>query len=171
MNGLQKLTAENSATAESTDDVKPEKPLTQAQEDYIAFVAVGGLIPDPTGEKSAIKMTTTQFAAHYGLSRQALYNWRDMIPEFWEKVNAKRREIGSKDRLSNVWNGIYLKAATGNTEAAKLYLANFDPNFRMPTEKREIEMGDGLADLVAARILQQSREENRPKVIDVESQS
>ena len=97
-----------------------------------------------------------------------MYYWRKSIPDFWERVAAKRQEIGGKDRLSTVWNGIYLKAAQGNPEAAKLYLANFDPNFRMPMERRETNSGTGFADLVAQKLIERARNEHKPKVIDVE---
>jgi hypothetical protein len=165
MPDLQNLTNAPAQTSESEETVKLR---AYQQDQYIAFVACGGLIPDPTGEKAAIKMTTQEFANNIQVSRQTLYDWRKTIPEFWEKVNQKRREIGSKDRLANVWNGLYLKAATGNVEAAKLYLANHDDEFRMPMERRENNLGSGLADLVARKLLEQNRE--TPKVIDVASE-
>lgn len=166
MDGLQNLTPAPPATADTADAVK----LRAFQHDqYIAFVAVGGLIPDPEGDKAAIKMTTGQFAERIGVSRQTLYDWRELIPDFWQKVAAKRKEIGSKDRLNHVWNGIYLKAAAGNVEAAKLYFANHDDNFRMPMERRETNTGSGFADLVAQKLIEKAREENKARVIDVDN--
>lgn len=117
---------------------------TPAEEDYIAFVAVGGLLPSEDG--AATKMTVAQFAQQLNVDPATLWRWRTKIPNFWERVDKKRREIGGRDRLSKVWNGIFLKAASGNPEAAKLYLANFDPNFRMPMQKVEHEAGDSFID-------------------------
>lgn len=147
MDALQNSTNQAQALPAQDDNVQPQ--ITPQQSDYIAFTAFGGLIPDPEGEKVAIKMTATELAEKLGVSRTTLYTWRDSIPNFWELVNEKRREIGSKERLSNVWNGVYLKATAGNPEAAKLYLANFDPDFRMPMQKHEHDIGDGLAEAMA----------------------
>lgn len=139
--------------------VQQAEEASWKHEQYIAYTAFGGLIPDPNGEATAVKMTAQQFADQIGMSRSILYEWRDTIPNFWERVDAKRREMGGKDRLSKVWNGIFLKAASGNAEAAKLYLANFDPNFKMPSQKIEHEAGDSLVDaLTLAR--------NRRQVIE-----
>lgn len=144
------------------DNAIIDSDITVAQDDYIAFVAVGGIIPS---ENSAgQKMTVEQFAAKYDVNPSTLWRWRQSIPDFWDRVAAKRREIGSKDRLSNVWNGIYLKAAAGNAEAAKLYLKNFDPNYIDPSTKVELDVGTGLSDLIAAHNIQQIKERN---VIDV----
>lgn len=121
--------------------------LTPQQEDYVAFVATGGLIPSDDGP--GVKMTVETFAHNVGVDRVTLWRWRKTIPNFWDLVNAKRKEIGGKDRLANVWNGVYLKAAAGNAEAAKLYLANFDPSFRMPMQKVEHEAGDSLTEALS----------------------
>lgn len=165
MEALQNPT--NISTTTKVDDELVKLRAFQ-HDQYVAFVAVGGLIPDPDGEKTAIKMTTGQFAERVGVSRQTLYDWRESIPDFWQKVAEKRKAIGSKERLSNVWNGVYLKAATGNPEAAKLYLANYDDNFRMPTERRETNTGSGFADLVAQKLIEHAKQQKQPKVIDVE---
>lgn len=140
--------------------------ISPAQDDYVAYVALGGLIPDPEGKATAINMTADQFASRIGVERTTLYYWRKSIPNFWDRVNAKRREIGSKDRLSLVWNGIFLKAAAGGAEQAKLYLANFDPDFRMPMQKHEHDVGDSLAEMMN---LARQREAQRGNVIEGET--
>jgi hypothetical protein len=165
MDGLQTLTTDSQITEDNAELVKLR---AYQQDQYIAFTAVGGLIPDPEGDKTAIKMTTGQFAERIGVSRQTLYDWRERIPDFWAKVAAKRKEIGSKDRLNHVWNGIYLKAAAGNVEAAKLYFANHDDDFRMPMERRETNTGSGFADLIAQKLIEAAKKQHQPKVIDVD---
>lgn len=146
MDSLQQYT-ENGVPAQYAENfVNRDDWINWSQEQYIAYTAVGGLIPDKEGKTVAVKMSAETFAKKVGVTRQTLYNWRETIPNFWEKVAAVRRDLGSKERLSQVWNGVYLKAATGNPEAAKLYLANFDPNFRMPMQKVEHEAGDSLVE-------------------------
>lgn len=141
MTPQQNATPTNTPTDNSSQDVAL---LTPQQEEYVAFIATGGLIPSEDG--AGTKMTAEYFAQQLGVDRVTMWRWRKTIPNFWELVHAKRREIGGKDRLTNVWNGIYLKAAGGNPEAAKLYLANFDPSFRMPMQKVEHEAGDSLVE-------------------------
>jgi len=148
MNIVQNQTEENVVIDEQGSTVSHSEWLTWAQDQYIAYTAFGGLIPDLDGDKVAVKMTATNFAKTIGVARQTLYDWRESIPDFWELVSEKRREMGSKERLTNVWNGVYLKATTGNAEAAKLYLANFDPNFKMPAQKVEHEAGDSLVEAI-----------------------
>lgn len=123
-----------------------ETILDWRHEEYISYVALGGLIPDPNGDAVAVKMTTTTLAQRLGVERTTMFYWRKSIPNFWERVAVRRKELGSKDRLSAVWNGLFLKAAAGNAEAAKLVLANFDPDFRMPMQKVEHEAGDSLVE-------------------------
>lgn len=155
----QNSTNENSP---ATVKAKPvERQLDWRHEQYIAYVAMGGLIPDPDGNNLAVKMTTTQLAARLGVERTTMFYWRKSIPGFWDLVAEKRKELGSKDRLSQVWNGIFMKASAGNAEAAKLYLSNFDPDFRMPMQKVEHEVGDSLAEAISAA-------RNRRNIIEAE---
>lgn len=128
----------------------PEKVLiTPQQEDYIAFVACGGMLPSENPDELIKKMSAQEFADLLEVDRGTLYYWRNHLPGFWDLVEKKRKEIGGKDRLSKVWNGLFLKAASGNPQAAAIYLANFDPNFRMPNEKAEKEREDNYAALLA----------------------
>lgn len=154
---------QNQTNSESpkVEDKSGVSELSFAQDQYISFVACGGLIPDLEGEATAVNMTTTTFAQRVGVARQTLYDWRNSIPNFWELVAERRKELGGKDRLIRVWNGVFLKAATGNAEAAKLYLANFDPNFKMPAQKVEHEVGDSLVEAIGLA-------RKRQNVIDAE---
>lgn len=146
MDALQNQTNPEKPKAEESN---PVGQLSFAQDQYISFVACGGLIPDADGDATAVKMTATLFAQKVGVARQTLYEWRESIPNFWDLVASRRKELGGKDRLIRVWNGVFLKAASGNAEAAKLYLANFDPDFRMPMQKVEHEAGDTLMEALS----------------------
>lgn len=148
--------SQNNSLPQPATDVSP-KPLSKdehinlAKDQYISFVALGGLIADTEGEKMAVKKSAQWFADQWGVERRTLYNWREIIPNFWDKVAERRREVGSKERVSNVWNGIYLKASAGNPEAAKLFLANFDDSFRMPMQEVKHEAGNSWAALMEKR--------------------
>lgn len=139
--------------------------LSPQQENYVSYLAMGGLLPAEGG--AGKKVTAEQFAISIGVARETLYYWRKHIPDLWERVADRRAELGGKDRLSQVWNGIFLKAAAGNPEAAKLYLANFDPNFRMPTEKHEVDAGGGFMDLLQ-RMRQENAQANKTQIIDAQ---
>lgn len=162
MEVLQNPTDTKTSQEKPIEAVKVFDEVAWKHEQYIAYTAFGGLIPDPNGEAAAVKMTAQQFADQVGVSRQTLYDWRESITNFWERVDAKRREVSGRDRLSKVWNGIFLKAASGNAEAAKLYLTNFDPNFKMPSQKVEVDASDMLVDAL-------SLARNRRQVIEGET--
>lgn len=153
----------NTANGSTVVDKKSDFLLSALQDEYISYVAVGGLVPEEDGPGK--RMTAGEFALRAGVERTTLYFWRKSIPGFWDLVNERRKEIGGKDRLSKVWNGIYLKACAGHAEPAKLFLANFDPNFRMPTEKMEHDIGTGMADLIANI---RRNEQPERKIIDAE---
>jgi len=132
------------------------------QQKWIDFCAVGGLIVGDDGNLTT--MTVYSFAENLKVSRQTLYNWKTSIPNFLEKVHQRRMELGgSPARIAKVYNGLFLKASTGNPEAAKLWLQAF-ANWKPPKQEVEMEHNFGLADLVAKKKLQIERES---KVVDV----
>lgn len=139
---------ESTKSVASASGEKSVVDITPVQEDYIAFVALGGLIPSDTSISGYTKMTTTDFALQVGVERTTLYLWRRSIPDFWDRVNAKRKELSSKDRLSAVWNSVFLKAIAGGERAQTVYLANHDPDFRMPMQQVKHEAGDSWADVM-----------------------
>lgn len=143
----------------TTDD--SVDPRYQALIDY---KALNGLV---INESDAMrKMTMEELSTALGVDRTTLYNWMKRAG-FWDAVNARRKEISPAARLAKVHEVWFLKAAKGEFQHMQLWLANFDPNFRMPTEKVEHDMGNGLADLIAMAKSQQRLEER--KVIDVDA--
>jgi hypothetical protein len=131
-----------------------DKLLKFQQEQYVDFVALGGIYTNEDGSfdmSETVKtktMTVTEFSLRIGVPRRTLYGWQNRIPNFWGRVNDRRKTLFSQQRISKVWNGIYLKAASGNPQAAALFFANFDDNFHMPTEKVEHGVTDSLADVL-----------------------
>jgi hypothetical protein len=134
----------------SQQNTTNEIELTPQQDDYVAYCAVGGILPQEDGFGK--KMTLEEYAAKLQVDRTTLWRWRTTIPDFWDRVSKKRADISGKARLTAVWNGVAMKAATGNAECAKLFLANFDPNFRMPMEKIQHEVGNSWAALLESHL-------------------
>jgi len=114
----------------------------------VDFKALGGLITDEEGGMQ--KQSMQWLADLLSVDRQTLYNWMK-IPNFWNLVNERRREISPKGRLAAVHNTWYLKAVKGEFQFLQLWLANFDPNFRMPTQEVKVEAGNSWAALIDKR--------------------
>jgi hypothetical protein len=129
---------------EPTRTVKTEV-VKQLQDEYISYCAVGGLL---TGEDGTIKkVNISQFAEMIGVDRKTLNNWKRSIPNFWDEVDKKRRKLFSGPRMSVIWNGLFLRAAKGDAEQAKIILGWF-ADWQPPAQKHEVDVGGGLADLL-----------------------
>jgi len=152
MEALQNLTKTNPPTGK-----KEPAALSPAQQEYISYVAVSGLIIHEDGTFK--KMTVEEFASKVGVSRVTLHNWSRSIPDFAQKVEQRRAELMPINRVSAIWKGLTLKAMSGNVEAAKIVLGQY-ANWQPPAQKHEVELTTGLADLVAKKKLLMEREKN-----------
>lgn len=115
----------------------------------IDFRALSGVVTDDDGIR---KMSVDELATMLSTSRNTLYEWQKKIPDFWDKVNQRRTELAPNFRLAKMHEVWYLAALSPkNFQDRQLWLANFDKNFRMPTEKIEHSAGTGFADMVAAK--------------------
>jgi hypothetical protein len=129
----------------SVAEIEDVKQISFKKDQWIDFNALSGWITEGGAIRS---MTIEEFANTIGVEKRTLYRWRTSIPDFWERVNARRKVLGSETRLQRVWSALYAKAASGNPQAAALYLANHDPDFKMPTQKVENDVGQNLLALV-----------------------
>ena len=127
--------------------------VTAEQEQYISYVAVSGLIINEDG--SFTKMSVDEFCQKFGVYRKKLQRWRETIPNFTQRVEDRRDELMSTNRISAIWKSMTLKAMAGNVEAAKLVLGQY-AKWRPPAQKHEVEIGDGMAE--ALRIAQERKE-------------
>lgn len=84
----------------------------------------------PTKRPSA-----TQLAQDLNVSRQTLYNWPEIIPNFSDQVE-HIKSIIIEINISSVWNATYMLAMNGSLEAIKLYLNTFDPTFREASARK-----------------------------------
>ena len=133
---------QNSTNSESTPEVNKleSDPRYQA---LVDFKAVNGLRTDEEGKM--IKMSMQTLANILQVDRGTLYNWC-RHDGFWEAVNQRRKEISPRARLAKVHETWYLKAVAGEWQHLNAWLFNFDPNYRIPTQKIEHEAGDSLVE-------------------------
>lgn len=114
----------------------------------IDYRAVNGLIVDDDGMR---KLNVDELATMLGVDRRQLYRWQETIPGFWEKVAVRRKTIAPKARLAKVHEVMFLSALKPGADGYRdrvLYLANFDSDFRMPTQEVKHDASGGLADLL-----------------------
>jgi hypothetical protein len=130
--------------------------ITPQMQAWIDYNAMSGIITDnmeegtdpATGQaKSLRKMPITEFAELIGIHRDTLRNWRTYIPNFWDRVNERRKELAPHARLQNMHERWYLNALKmQNWPLVESWLINFDPGYESPKLKVEHELGDGVAD-------------------------
>lgn len=154
------------------NDAKPFV-LTEQQQAWIDYNALSGLITDNTDERRSEggeivtlrKLPIYEFAEMLGVSRETLRNWRTSIPNFWQLVNDRRKELAPHSRLMRVHETWYLKAVAGSWPHMEAWLRNFDPEYKEPRAKVEHELGDSWAALARQKVIATSN----PKVIDAET--
>lgn len=123
--------------------------LSPQQQAWIDYCAVQGLMTDEFGNMKTVPINA--FAVQLGVHRDTLYDWKTRIPNFTQLVTKRRKEIAPISRVQKVWNGIYMRAVTGDPRSAALYLANHDPTFRMPQHEVKHEAGNTWAKLLAKK--------------------
>ena len=128
----------------------PYTELNYIQRAYVDYKSVSGLVTDDDGIR---KMTVDELAKMLHIDRRTVYANRDMVPNFWDLVAERRQELAGREQLAEMYK-IWRLKAMGNGPSSfqyfQLWQANFNPHFRMPTEKKEIEidMGDNLTALM-----------------------
>jgi hypothetical protein len=164
MSELQSVTNQPTAPIENGQNpVSPVPAIDLAYTAYIDFCAVGGLRVTEDGDTE--RMSVADFCNNFGVSRMTIWRHRQADPNFNEKVAARRKVLFAGDHLSAVWRGVKLRAMRGDAAQATLYLANFDPEFKMPTQK--VEHTDlGMADFLQ---IMRRRQASQGKVIEGEA--
>lgn len=117
----------------------PYNELSYIQRAYVDYKAVNGLITDDDGIH---KMTVDELATQLKCDRRTVYKNRDMVPNFWDLVSERRKQLAGKEQLAKMHEVWRLKAmgnGPSNFQYFQLWQANFNPEFRMPTEKIQIE--------------------------------
>lgn len=161
--------------------------LTPQQQTWVDFRALNGLVFDETASETKldqngrtivtgipmVKMSTQQLADTLQVTRETLYDWTRKIPDFWEMVNARRIELAPRQRLTKMHEVWYLSALKPGNDGHRdrvLWLANFDPNFRMPTQPVKHDMGDSWAALLNAKA-PQKQEPIEGEIVDAKPEN
>lgn len=133
--------------------------LTPQQQSWIDYKAISGIVYNRDTEGMR-KMTVAEFARQVGVSRETLYEWRNQIPNFWERVAERRKELAKTEWLVKMHEKWKIKAlGFDNWQVTEAWLINFDPDYKSPKLKVEHELGDGLAD--ALNIARERRSKER----------
>lgn len=128
---------------------RPYAELNLTQRMYVDWKALNGLVYDQSKEGSQVvprKMPLYELAAMCGVTVDAFYQAKASIPNFWELVAERRRELGGQSRLAQVHETWFLEAIGGSWPHMEAYLRNFDPGYKEAKQKVEHDLGEGLAD-------------------------
>lgn len=128
---------------------RPWEMLTEVQRTYVDWKALGGLTTDDDG---AIKrITLSELADMMGVTIQAFMQSKKTMPNFWDLVHQRRKELSGQSRLAKMHDVWFLKAVEmKNWPLTEAWLRNFDPDYKESHSKAIEDVGNGFADLVAA---------------------
>jgi hypothetical protein len=135
------------------------KVLTYEQQRVADWHAANGMRYWDLNDMGVVKRPSAKtLAVELGLSRQTIYDWPRIIPNFREHIlEAQFRMI--QTNIIAVWNAVFIKAADGDTKAAEMYLANFDPTFKLPSRQSKVEIqASGWGDIIAKARREMSRQ-------------
>jgi hypothetical protein len=115
----------------SIDDMdKKCQEMEYRRQRFIEWYATKDLVYwDNQEMKTTKQRSASQLARDLNISRQTLYNWPKIIPDFSNRIEHIKSAV-LQTNLSSVWNTVYLQAIDGNLEAIRFYLNTFDPAFR-----------------------------------------
>lgn len=142
---LQNLTTSQNVTDEQSENCKE---LTYEQQRVAEWHAANGMQYWDIVELGVVKRPSAKkLATELGISRQTIYDWPKVIPDFKEHI--RKAQFGMiQINITAVWNGIFLKAAEGDVKAAEMYLSYFS-DYRPPKSMHEaplIGLGDAIAE-------------------------
>lgn len=121
--------------------------ITPQMQAWIDYNALNGIITDNMESITMRKMSISEFAQLINVNRDTLRNWRTYIPNFWDRVNERRKEITPRARLQVMHERWYLEAMKmKNWALSEAWLRNHDSDYKESKQKVEHELGDGFAD-------------------------
>lgn len=120
--------------------------LSPQQQAFIDYKALGGVVLNKDTDTFE-KWTMADFSRKIGVDRGTLYNWRDSIPGFWDRVAERRKELNAGEWLSKLHEKWKLKALEfNNWQITEAWMINFDPTYKAPKLKVEHDVTDTMAD-------------------------
>lgn len=144
---------DNAQIAPSAAPVEPYQAY--AFDQFLTYSALGGLIVDDDGDGDGNpklrKMPIYEFCKRVGVDQKTTWRWKHS-EGFAMKVRARRDEIVPLARETMAFNqlfllGMQMQDKRAAVDALKTYLGHFS-NLRLPTVKQEVEVGEGLANLL-----------------------
>lgn len=121
--------------------------ITSQMQAWIDYNALNGIITDNMEQMSMRKMSISEFAQLIGVNRDTLRNWRVYIPNFWDRVNERRKELSPRSRLQVMHERWFIEAMKmKNWALSEAWLRNHDSDYKESKQKVEHELGDGFAD-------------------------
>ena len=136
---------------QTTAQLPPDIELLKAQqEQYISYVAMGGVITSDDGLVTT--MSQTKFADSIGVHRNTLLNWKRSIPNFGLRVREKREQLFSISRETAAWNRLYIIGMTGTgqpaVDALKTLLGHFG-ELKLPVQRQDVKIQNSLAEMLS----------------------
>lgn len=168
MDDIQNLTKPISETP-ITDTKSVDRKVPDWRHDaWIDYRALNGTIieyNEEAGGETVSKLKMDDLAAKLGVTRQTLYDWEKSIPDFWEKVRARKRDFASQRRLSLMEDKFYIHAMTWkNPKISLAWLEQNSPDWRDPKQKHEMDVGDNMAALL--RRMEDAKQAEPKTIID-----
>lgn len=121
--------------------------ITPQMQAWIDYNALNGTITDNMESMVIRKMSIIEFAQIINVNRDTLRNWRTYIPNFWERVNERRKELTPRSRLQIMNDRWYIEAMKmKNWALVEAWFRNNDTDYKEAKQKTELNIGDGLAD-------------------------
>jgi hypothetical protein len=148
--GISRTDDDSAESAIPTFAPANEWGLTAKQDAWISYCAVGGLITDDDGTLK--RMTVLEFCEKFAVGKSTVYDWKQIIPEFGDKVRKRRYELYPSSRETNMWNRLYMIAmASKDHKAAVQAIGMLQGHFarlELPTQRSEVDVGNNLMDLL-----------------------
>lgn len=150
----------------TTNQLSPDKKLenskvlTYEQQRVADWHAANGMRYWDLDDMGVVKRPSAKMLAEeLGISRQTIYDWPRIIPNFREHI--LEAQFGMiQTNIIAVWNAVFIKAANGDAKAAEMYLANFDPTFRLPVRQSKLEVqATGWGDIIAKAHREMARQQ------------
>lgn len=146
--GTSQITTPDFTPADIANIEKQAFMLSPAHQAFVDYKALGGMYLDKETDTWRV-MTMTELARRLGIDRKTLYDWRELIPGFWDRVAERRKELNAGEWLFKVHQTWKVKAAAfEDWRITEAWLRNFDRDYREPRAVVQHEAGNSWGALL-----------------------